>query len=131
MDSGAYYPTPVLRRPEYITKNTSSRLFNHSYPLKSTFMSGSQSNYSYANRYSLPQPLIRQQIQPPIQQQIQSSIGQFPANSYYLQPNPYPVYNLPAQISYTPSVSSKGLEVILIAILILVALDLVIVRPLK
>jgi hypothetical protein len=79
----------------------------------------------------MPQPLIRQQIPPPIQQQIQPVVRQSPANPYNLQPNPYPVYNLPAQINYTPSVSSKGLEVILIAILILVALDLVIVRPLK
>ncbi|MDD4345502.1 MAG: hypothetical protein PHZ11_01160 [Desulfitobacteriaceae bacterium] len=123
MNSGALYPTPVLRRPEYITKNVSSRLFNHSYPLKSTLMSGSQANYSYANRYSLPQPLIRQQLRP--------LVLQSPANPYFLQPNPYPVYNLPAQINYTPSVSSKGLEIILVAILILVALDLIIVRPLK
>lgn len=119
MISGAYNSTPVLRRPEYMTYSASSRLFNHSYPFKSTPINSSQFNYSYPNSYSLPQPQILQPIQ------------QFPANSNYFNPNPYPVYNLPAQLSSGTGVSSKGLEAVLIAILILVALDLVVIRPLK
>jgi hypothetical protein len=131
MISGAYSPTPVLRRPEYMTNKTSSRLFNHSYPLKSTPISASQSNYSYSNLYSLPQPQIQPPIQPQFQSPIQPPIRQSLANSNYFNPNPYPVYNLPTQISSGTGGSSKGLEAILIAILILVALDLVVIRPLK
>lgn len=123
MISGTYNPTPVLRRPEYITNTVSTRLFNHSYQLKSTPISGSQLNYSYPNRYYMPQP----QIQPQIQQQIRQS----PAIPNYLQMNSYPVNNLPAQMRFGTSVSFKGLEAILIAILILVALDLVVIRPLR
>jgi len=141
MISGAYNSAPVLNRPEYLPYTASSRLFNHSYALKSTPINSSRFNYSYPdnysrlnysypdnysrlnysypNNYSRPQP----QTQPPTRQT-------FPPPNY-LRVNSYPVYNLPVQMSCRPSVSSKGLEAVLIAILILAALDLVIIRPLK
>jgi hypothetical protein len=119
MISGTYNYTPVLRRPDYLRNSAPSRLFNHSYPLKSTPRSGSQLNYSYPNRYFLPPP----QIQPPILHP--------PMPPNYFHVNSYPVYNLPVQMSCRTSISSKGLETILIAILILVALDLVVIRPLR
>ncbi|WP_157137110.1 hypothetical protein [Desulfosporosinus youngiae] len=56
----------------------------------------------------------------------------YPTSSRFPSPAPlqFSPYSVPAY-SYPPTVSSKGLVIVLIATLVLVALDLVIVRPLK
>ena len=147
MDSKAYSPSPVLRRPQYTANTSSTRLFNHSYPPKSvpinvtelnspyppyqpfyvqptgqsTYPTSYQTSYHPSINYALPQP------------QIQSPYGQPnpPTPSYYYQVNPNTLFNSPVLSGSGISISSKGLEAILIAILILVALDLVVIRPHK
>ncbi len=130
MIPGAYNSAPVLNRPGYLPYTPSFRLFNHSCALKSTAINSPRFNYSYPDnyfRFNYPYtnnyPLLQPQTQPPARQT-------FPAPNY-LKVNSYPVYNLPVQMNYRTSVSSKGLEAVLIAILILVALDLAVIRPLK
>lgn len=60
------------------------------------------------------------------------SYANYPNLSRYPVPSslPYTSYTMPA-FSYAPTASSKGVSIVLIATLILVALDLVIVRPQK
>jgi hypothetical protein len=121
--------TPVLRNPRLFHQNTmlsnptyyatpqpaaalsTSRLYT---PYNSPYTSHSQSRYS-----------------------VQATASSYPqSHSYYhVSPGP-PIYSpMPfssyVPITYAPTNSSNGLALILIATLILVALDLMIVRPLK
>lgn len=89
--------------------------------------------------YYPPTPtLYTRQFSPPIQPHLPASPYSYP--NYPNYPNltglpipsaiPLSLYSMP-NYSYAQPVSSKGLTMILIAILVLVALDLVIVRPQK
>ncbi|MHB8124120.1 MAG: hypothetical protein ACYDEJ_00525 [Desulfitobacteriaceae bacterium] len=151
-----YVPAPVLRRPEYSANTTSTRLFNHSYPLKSTPRTSSKFAYPYPpNQQVYYQPSCQPTYPTAYQTPNQTSYGPAyqpnisPLNYYsipqpqfqspnvllpsttpnYYRVNPPTVFNSPLLVGSGTSVSSKGLETILIAILILVALDLVVIRP--
>ncbi len=156
MNSEANSPSPVLRRPAYLANTTSARLFNHNYSPKSSSKTGSELSYpcssnqqvyyqpafrptyptayqnsflpayqpsipSLNNSYSLPQ----RQSQP----QIQSPNGLPLSSTTPYQVNLPTAFNSPVLSVSGISISSNGLETILIAILILVALDLIVIRP--
>ncbi len=148
--NGAYSRSPVLRRPEYLTNTTSARLFNHSYPPKSTPITGFESSYPYTANQQYYQPSCqptypaayptsyRPDYQPCISSfnyslpptQLLSNGLPIPSTTLnYYQANPPTVINSSLLSGSEISISSKGLETILIAILILVALDLVAIRP--
>jgi len=125
--------TPVLRNPclfhHYSTRSTptyyppqqvNANRSNAYHPTPSLYTP--QSSYRVQSPYSVlsPKPYAPQPY------------PYYPAPSGYPSPSPIPLssYSVPA-FSYAPTVSSKGLVIVLIATLILVALDLVIVRPQK
>ncbi|MFZ3101485.1 MAG: hypothetical protein WA113_04675 [Desulfitobacteriaceae bacterium] len=120
MNSGAYSPSPTLIRPEFLANTGSARLFNHNYPPKSSSKAASILSYP---------PSFNQQIyyQPQIQPLNGLALSSSAPN--YYQANPPTVFNSPVLYGSEISISSKGLETILIATLILVALDLVVIRP--
>ena len=125
--------TPVLRNPNLFHHNT-VRSSPVNYPAKypanpakylpipqetSNYLH-SPSPYAPQSQYIVPSPLTYLPHSYPNRLTLPCSSlpSQFPFSSY----------SMPT-ISYAPTVSSKGLTIILIATLILVALDLVIVRP--
>lgn len=127
-NSRAY--TPVLRNPCLFHQNTvhSSPTTNYAgkyvpIPLEtSDYCHYSSSPYSPKSQYIVPAPFnyYPQAYSSLITLARSPSSFQFPFSSYSV-----PAY------SYAPTVSSKGLALILIATLILVSLDLIIVRPQK
>lgn len=101
----AYYPTQsssVPTKPRLYFPNTTQYTLQPRYPVQTSLPA-----YSYSYPYYSAFPLATATSQIPIS-----------TNSI---PN----------LTYAPTVSSKGLTLILIATLILVALDLMIVRPQK
>lgn len=120
--------TPVLRNPYHYYQK-----MEHSFPAnylpKYTPRSVEPDNYhhyswpySSQSQYITPTPLsnLAQSYSYPSTLPRYPSLSQIPLSSY-----PLPTF------SYAPTVSYNGLAIILIATLILVALDLVIVRPQK
>lgn len=121
--------TPVLRNPNLFHQNT-IRSSPRNFPAKYAPIPSEAFNfYQYPSSYS---PRSPNNVPSPM--------------PYYLQSNPYQNFTLPGlpspsqlpfnsyslpTYSYAPTVSSKGLSLILIATLVLVALDLVLVRPQK
>lgn len=123
---------PVLRNPRLFNQNTyHSGLPSPSYyslPQPTMTLSA---GVNFAPAYP-PQPSINAYSPwPPLSTQPQAYPCGYPTtvSSTPLQ-TPFPAYALPVYTP-TPSVSTNGLTLILIATLILVALDLVIVRPHK
>lgn len=112
---------PVLRSPLLFHHNTgpSSPTYDTSQP---------RSAKSTTNLYfSHPTLLYR----PPFQYTVQAPSPYKPQSyPYYSAVPKATVYSIPTA-TYSSTVSSKGLSLILIATLILVALDLIIVRPQK
>lgn len=108
-NDGLYRPTfnPVQPRVAHSTTN----LFPHP-----------PSPYRTQSRYSVQTSLSHN----PTPYPYYSALPQAMVPS----PLPFSAYSLPT-VSYASTVSSKGLSIILIATLMLVALDLVIVRPQK
>ncbi len=82
--------------------------------------------HTHQSQYAVQSPLP---YSPPSYSHLPAS-PRFPAPSSVPSLVPYSSYSVPT-FSYAPTSSSKGLVIILIATLILVALDLVIVRPQK
>lgn len=120
--------TPVLRNPNLFHHNTvRSSPANH--PTK--YVPTPQQTREYY-QYSSPYAPQSQYIIPsqlsylPQSYPSHLTLPRSPSQSQFL----FSSYSVPA-FSYAPTASSKGLTIILIATLILVALDLVIVRPLK
>ncbi|MCO1599985.1 hypothetical protein [Desulfosporosinus nitroreducens] len=119
--------TPVMRNPCLFHQNTIRPT--------PTYYPAQRPSSSVLNAYPPTPALYTRQS---------SYIGQSPMaylpHSYSNYPNfqrspvppsiPFSSYSMPA-FSYAPTSSSKGLTIILIATLVLVALDLVIVRPQK
>lgn len=126
--STAYTPTPVLRTPLLFHQNT-ARFTPTYYPIQQTAARPASSLYPPlpSHRTLHSQPMVQSQsLYSPQYYPNYSS----PPRSVVLSPLPCSPYPVPSY-SYTPTVSSKGLSIILISTLILVALDLVIVRPQK
>ena len=122
--------TPVLRNPNLFHQNT-IRSSPRNFPSKYVpIPSGVLNSYQYPSSYA---PQFPNNVPPPMPYYLQSSN---PYQKLTLPGSPSPSqlpfysYSMPTY-SYAPTASSKGLSLILIATLILVALDLVLVRPQK
>lgn len=126
---------PVLRGPLLFHHNNGC---GHSCPTyKPAPISVAQSTAKFYP--AQPNSTYRSQYDYTIQTQLRNNLQSFPYYSanYSAMPKamiPAPInfssYSVPT-VTYTSTVSSKGLSLILIATLMLVALDLVIVRPQK
>lgn len=120
---------PVLRSPLLFHHNTSlsAPTYNSVQPRLPHAITNLNSPHPTSHYW----PQSRHMVQAPLSYNPQS-------NPYYsVMPNtivpasvPFPSYSIPT-VTYATTVSSNGLALILIATLILVALDLVIVRPQK
>jgi len=120
---------PVIRRPLLFHHNTglSGPRYNPARPS----IVPSPTNFYIPHPHSPYRPQSRYTVQPSLPYNSQA----YPYYSALPQamipslapPNAYP----PPTVSYASTVSSKGLTLILIATLMLVALDLVILRPQK
>jgi len=122
--------SPVVRSPLLFHQNTtfSSPTYYSTRPTAPS-LTGSYPPYPYPYTHH---PQFSGQAPMPIQPKFQP-----PAYPYYstlprpTSPSPMPFsYSVP-NISYVPPMASNGLAIILIATLILVALDLMFVRPQK
>jgi hypothetical protein len=120
---------PVLRSPLLFHQNTA--LSGPSYyaarpaAASSNLYLTNSSAYAHQAQYTVQAPMP---IRPPIQPSAYPQYSALPGPTF---PSPMPFsYSVP-DVTYGPTVSSNGLALILIATLILVALDLVIVRPQK
>jgi len=120
--------TPGLKNPclfhQYTTRSTPTY-----YPAQRPAASSATNAYLRTpSLYARQSPYIVQSNLPYLPQ----SNPYYPASSRFSGPSslPFSSYSVPA-FSYPPTVSSKGLAIVLIATLVLVALDLVIVRPQK
>lgn len=119
--------TPGLRNPclfhHYTTRSTPT------YPVQRPAAQAATNAYLPApSLYTRQSPYIVHSNLPYWPQ----SYSHYPSASRFSSPTSlqFSSYSVPA-ISYPPTVSSKGLVIVLIATLVLVALDLVIVRPRK
>lgn len=120
---------PVLRSPLLFHQNAA--LSGPSYyatrpaTASSSLYLTNSSPYTPQSQYTVQAPMpIRPQIQP----QAYPYYSALPGPTF---PSPIPLsYSVP-NVTYEPTVASNELALILIATLILVALDLVIVRPQK
>lgn len=121
---------PVLRSPLLFHQNTTLSTSTY-YAARPAAASAATSLYHtrpspYTNQYQYtvraPMP-IRPQFHP----QSYPYYSSLPETTF---PSPLPYSYLP-NATYAPTVASNGLALILIATLILVALDLMIVRPQK
>jgi hypothetical protein len=112
---------PVLRSPLLFHHNSglSGPTYNPALP----GVAQSTTNLYFLHHTSPYRPQSRYTVQAPLPNNPQS----FP---YYSAMPKGMVYSIPT-VTYASTVSSKGLTLILIATLMLVALDLVIVRPQK
>ncbi len=119
--------TPVLRNPRLFHQNT-VRVNPTYYPIQQTSTRPASHLYpplpSHHTLYS--QSMVQSQL---LYRPQYPNYSNSP-RSAVLSPIPFSSYSVPTY-SYTPTVSSKGLSLILISTLILVALDLIIVRPQK
>lgn len=140
MNLRAYNPSPVLRRPEYFANTTSTRLFNHSYPPKQQVYNQPSFQPTYPTMYQTSYPPAYQPSRPSLNYNYNynypyplpqsQSLVPSATTSNYSQITPT-VFNSPLLSGSGIYSSSKGLETILIAILVLVALDLIVIRPNK
>lgn len=130
MNPGYHYDyRPVMRSP---------RLFhNHTGLSRPTYNSAQAGITKSTNGLYFPYPT--NPYRPQLRQTFQSPIlNKHPLYACYPtlpqagipSPVPFSIYSLP-DVTYASTISSKGLAIILIAILMLAALDLVIVRPQK
>ena len=118
----------VQRNPSLFRQNSHRPTASY-YPVQQPLPAGMN---SYA-----PVPVLNSR-QPTTFSQLPSASGPFlpnpqpyyPNQLYYPSSPPFSPLPSPAY-SYAPTVSSKGLTIVLIATLIMVALDLAIVRPQK
>jgi len=118
--------TPVLRNPRLFHHNP-ARSTSTYYPIQQTGARPNINVYPPTAQYTLQsRSMVQAQYRSP------QTHPYYPASprSEVLPPIPFSSYPVPT-FSYEPTVSSNGLALILIATLILVALDLVIVRPQK
>ena len=121
---------PVLRGPLLFHQNTALTV-------PSYYTTRPASTSSATSLYTHPSPYTHQaqySIQAPMPLQPQFQTQSFPYSSALSRPT-FPStagvsYSYPT-VTYVPTVAPNGLSLILIATLILVALDLVIVRPQK
>jgi len=120
--------TPVLRNPRLFHQNT-ARSTPVNYPTIHQIPPRPTTNlYHPLSPYTLQAPSMVQSSSPYSPQPY--PYYPVPPRSAVLSPLPLSSYSVPS-VSYEPTVSSNGLALILIATLILVALDLAIVRPQK
>lgn len=112
---------PVLRSPLLFHHNTGLSSPTY-YPVQSRITQSTTNSY-FPHPTSPFKPQSRLTVQPPLSYNHAS----YP---YYSAIPQSVVYSIP-NVTYASTVSSKGLALILIATLILVALDLLIVRPQK
>jgi hypothetical protein len=118
---------PVLRSP---------LLFHHtgpSYPIYKPAQpraAQTTTNFYSPHPTSFYRPQSRNVVQAPLPYRTQPYPYYSAVPKAIVPPVPLFSYAIPSE-TYTSTVSSKGLSLILIATLILVALDLVIVRPQK
>lgn len=124
--TGVY--APVLRNPRLFHSNTG--LSNPTY--YRTQQTAARPNACLYPPYP-PSNTIQSQflVQAPLPSYPQF-YPSYPASPRPMVPSPIPFssYSIPT-LTYAPTISSNGLALILIATLILVALDLMIVRPQK
>lgn len=119
---------PVLRSP---------LLFHHhnglSYPKYNPAQprfAAATTNLNFTHPSSLYRPQSQYTVQPSIPYNLQSYPYYAIPQAIVPSPGPYTSYPI-SPVTYASTVSSKGLSIILIATLILVAIDLMIVRPQK
>ena len=122
MNSG--YPrvyAPVLRSPLLFHHNTG--LSGSNYNPAQLGVAQSTTNLYFLHHTSPYRPQSRYTVQAPLP---------YPAMPKTMVPSlvPFSSYSIPT-VTYASTVSSKGLTLILIATLMLVALDLVVIRPQK
>lgn len=120
---------PVLRSPLLFHHNTglSGPTHNHA----QLGIAQATTNLYFPNPTSPYWPQFRYTVQAPLSYNPQSySYYSAMPKAMISSPVPFSSYSIPT-VAYASTVSSKGLALILIATLILVALDLVIVRPQK
>jgi len=118
----------VLRNPCLFHQNT-ARYTPKYYPTQQAYNSSAiNANLPTPSLYARQSPYIVQSTLPYLPQPYPN----YSTSSGYSGPSAFPFssYSVPA-FSYAPTVSSKGLVIVLIATLVLIALDLVIVRPQK
>lgn len=118
--------TPVIRNPRLFHQNSGFSQTHYQGP-PNTAQLPSDSYSAYSSYYMLQNTA---RFQAPLSYYPQSYPFYPPYNSAVSSSIPFSSYSDPT-LSYIPSDSSNGLSIILIAILILVALDLIIVRPQK
>lgn len=119
--------TPVLRNPNLFHQNT-IRPSPGNNPIQTVPIPVPSRNFYY--QYPSPYAPQLQKVIPPSTPYMPLAYSyphQF-TGSPSLSHSPY-LFNSMPTYSYAPTVSSKGLSLILISTLILVALDLVLVRP--
>lgn len=129
MSTGIFGP----RSPSYPLPSTSSRSFIPSYALPS------YTSYPnpYASKTAYPYPPQATYLQPSYSTTMYGQLAYtpyqyFPASPVYPKDLPYFTPSYSPRISpYLGDNSAQGLDAILIAILVLVSLDLIFVRPLK
>lgn len=128
MSSGIFGP----RAPSYPLPSYSNQPFQSSYGLSSPAPYYYYSQHQAYTPSAYSQPAYPQQFTRVPQAYANSPYQTLPARPVYSESFPYfsgSVYS-PA-LQYSEGSSERGLEAILIAILVLVSLDLVFVRPLK
>jgi len=128
LNQGYRVYTPVLRNPRLFHLNT-TRSTSTYYPAQQAAPSSVINSYlPNASRYALQSPYVVQSNLPYLPHYYPYT----PASPRFTVPSsiPFSSYSVPT-FSYAPTGSSKGLTIILIATLVLAALDLVIVRPQK
>lgn len=122
--------TPVLRNPCLFHQNT-ARFTPAYYPTQQAAASSAiNTNHPTPSLYARHNPYAVQSTMP-YSPQPYPYYPNSPTSSR-LDPSAFPFssYSVPT-FSYAPTVSSNGIAIVLIATLVLVALDLVIVRPQK
>ena len=120
---------PVLRSPLLFHHNTG--LSDPTYNPAQPGVAQSTTNLYFLHHTSPYRLQSRYTVQAPLPYNPQS-YPYYPAMPKAMVPSvvPFSSYSIPT-VTYASTVSSKGLTLILIATLMLVALDLVIVRPQK
>ncbi|AHF07319.1 hypothetical protein [Desulfitobacterium metallireducens] len=108
-----------------------------SYPLPSYFNQPYRSPYGHSSHVPYTSPTYSRPVYPQQFTEVPQSYATFPYQSLpvrlvYPENPPYFSNSVYSPVSqYSKGISEQGLETILIAILVLVSLDLVFVRPLK
>lgn len=122
--------TPVLRNPHLFRHNTARSTPHYYHAQQAAASSGIKAYPPTPSPYSRQSPYIVQSPLPYLPPSY--PYPNYPASPGFSVPAtiPFSSYSVPT-FAYAPTVSSNGLAIILIATLVLVALDLVIVRPHK